>query len=296
MLLGNGGIGPLCEQGCLEEDPNPTQPGIFLGSGVTPDLCFDPSMQTDFDADGLSEFCEKNIAAAFAPELAVAASDNTEREPRWVAQPGQTTSGLGVRVVYMLAYYVDNGPLVLCESDPLSEFFAGDGACDGHFGDSEAITLDIYYNPAWSHWVLDRAIYSKHETNNVYIRPPNKAYPTLLKYPGKSGGYPRSFVAYSKHANYASDAACDAGGVLGSDSCLADTFERVTAGEPLNVGSYAVPYADCVHSANPTMPPEEIECFWTFKRFAGWLGGEPDAGAYRARLADLGFAPGYPFF
>lgn len=31
-----GRIQPLCQLGCLDEDPFPGGPGVYLGSGVTP--------------------------------------------------------------------------------------------------------------------------------------------------------------------------------------------------------------------------------------------------------------------
>lgn len=73
-------IGPLCQLGCVETDPNPSAPGVFLGSGVTPMQCFG-DMQTDADADGMGDFCEKSLAAAFAPELKYYSADNVGREP-----------------------------------------------------------------------------------------------------------------------------------------------------------------------------------------------------------------------
>ena len=60
------GIGPLCQAGCVETDPNPSAPGVFLGSSVTGELCGSVG-QTDHDDDGLSTFCEEHLADAFAP-------------------------------------------------------------------------------------------------------------------------------------------------------------------------------------------------------------------------------------
>lgn len=51
-----GGIQPLCKLGCMETDPYPDSAGVFLGSGVADDVCFNGS-QTDTDQDGLSTFC-----------------------------------------------------------------------------------------------------------------------------------------------------------------------------------------------------------------------------------------------
>ena len=190
----------------------------------------------------------------------------------------------------MLSYYTDDGPVVACEPEVIIELW-GDHACDGHFGDSEAIILDVYYQVDWQHWVLDRAAYSVHETYNGYWRVLSQTHPPALKYPDRAGGYPRAFVAYSKHANYSSDKECDNGGIFGSDNCLPDAYERVAAGAQLNMGSrtHHGPNQDCVHSGNPIMDPEVVECYWTEKRFGGWNTGLPNAGSYQSRLDDRGF-------
>jgi hypothetical protein len=82
----SGGIGPLCQLGCVETDPDPESAGVFLGSGVTDEVCF-AGGQTDTDLDGLSTFCEKILAGAFAPELWYASNDDVGGEPHWVARP-----------------------------------------------------------------------------------------------------------------------------------------------------------------------------------------------------------------
>lgn len=80
------GVTPMCELGCTETDPYPTANGLFLGSGVTPTVCFGDE-HTDLDADILSDFCEKNLAQAFAPELYYHFYDEVGREPYWLAEP-----------------------------------------------------------------------------------------------------------------------------------------------------------------------------------------------------------------
>jgi hypothetical protein len=89
----------------LELDPAPSAPGIFLGSGVTPATCINGA-QPDTDRDALADSCERSLAAAFAPELAYAASDRTTREPRWAARP---LSGGRVRLAYLLSLHLDLG-------------------------------------------------------------------------------------------------------------------------------------------------------------------------------------------
>lgn len=38
--------GTTCELGCIEPDPSPNEPGVFLGSGVTPQLCINGIIPT----------------------------------------------------------------------------------------------------------------------------------------------------------------------------------------------------------------------------------------------------------
>jgi hypothetical protein len=111
-------------------------------------------------------------------------------------------------------------------------------------------------------------------------------------YPGRKGGYPRSYVAYNKHANYGSEAACDSGGAFGFDNCLIDSYARVEAGAQLDIGSRAVhtPQQDCMPSSHPVYSQTgEIECYWTGSRFGGWIGAQPDAPGYSGRLSYWGF-------
>lgn len=277
---------PFCEQGCVESDSFPAQPGIFLGSGVTLDVCYGHA-HTDTDGDLLSDFCEKNLAAAFAPELAYSSTDDVSREPHWVAGPLLVGGEFaGVRIGYLLSYHVDRGT-----DDPACENQIADQWCRGHYGDSEAIFLDVYYRADWAHWILNAAYYSAHENYNWYQRT-TKEYPAALTYPDKKGGYPRAYVAYNKHANYKSEADCDSGGAFGFDTCLTDSYARVSAGEPLNLGSRSSHSAgqDCMGSSDPLFEDNgEIECYWTGSRFGGWIGTLPDAEGYSSRLAEWGF-------
>jgi hypothetical protein len=277
-------IQPLCKLGCGDTDPNPNAPGVYLGSGVTADLCIDGE-QTDTDQDLLSDFCEFNLGAAFAPELWYASNDDIGRESHWVAMP---VSGYPVvRIAYLLSYYQDNGT-----SSPLCNNSFGDGPCAGHYGDSEWIALDVRYNGTTHHWVLIDAYYSQHESMATYAQGTDD-YPMQLTYPSHPGAYPRSWVAFGKHANYGSQSECDSGGALGYDSCsLANSAVQVSAGGNLNLGSRSVHTTgqDCMISSNPILAPYGyIECYWTNRRFGGWSGSLPNSSAYSPKLSTLGF-------
>ena len=272
----------MCQLGCLDVDPNPAADGVYLDSGVTEGLCFGGE-QSDTDGDGLSTFCERALAAAFAPQLYYGAGDRVERESRWAARP--LPDGR-VRIVYMLGYYFDDGAVVPCSLPyPLQQLI-----CDGHWGDSETIGLDVEFDASTSHWVLKRAELSAHTEYNLYTIH-EYPYPNL-HYPERVGGYPRVWVAFSKHANYSSDRECDNGGTFDADTCISDTLVRVAAGGSLDVGSRAVHSAaqDCVASSNPLYSTNGVtECYWTNRPFTGWQGMTPSSPSYSSRLSHFGF-------
>ncbi len=280
-------VTPLCQEGCQEVDPFPNSPGIFLTSSTTPTKCEEGQLN-DSDVDGLSDDCETRLAAAFAPELYTAgALDNTGREPRWVAnlQP----SG-AIRIMYLISYYNDAG------STTFGCFLKPDD-CAPHVGDSEWIILDVKYVPSTTHWLLSAAYYSQHESWQTFLG--SGANPPALYYPNKSGGYPRSYVAQGKHANYGSLADCNAGGTAGSDDCSnVNTPSRLTGGVTLNMGSsghHAGIGQNCVVSANPLYyyyGSGKTECYWSGGRFRGWVPdsvGGGDADPYGPKLIYWGF-------
>jgi hypothetical protein len=277
----------LCQLGCIDPDPEPTAPGIALGSGVTALTCFNNSLQTDADADGLSDFCEKNIAAAFAPALKYTLADNVGREPRWVAKP--QAIGLSVRVAYLLSYYVDRGPVTSWCNNNLIDFFYRREACTGHDGDSELIVLEIRWDGG-GHWVLDKAMYSAHGKYNTYVKT-TLGYPALEYVGNIKGGAPTSYVSYQKHANYKSELDCDRGVVVVTDICTPQATARITAGAVNNLGSRLHQFVNCTRSANPIYSTStRQECYWTdANAFSGWHVGNPTATPYKTILNDIGF-------
>jgi hypothetical protein len=207
-------VTPMCQLGCQETDPFPAAPGVFLTSVVTPDNCFYGGY-TDLDQDDLGDLCEERLVTAFAPELAYGTNDQVGREPYWAAQSIERVGGPQARLMYLLSYHVDLGvEVLLCRQN-----LTPDWVCEGHYGDSEYIVLDVYYDDATQHWVLGTAYYSAHGTPNTYDRGTH-SHPPALTYPDNGGAYPRAYVSYGKHANYASISECNAGGFLGLDQCL----------------------------------------------------------------------------
>lgn len=275
-----------CQLGCNETDPNPSAPGIFLGSGITDLTCFDGE-QTDADGDGMSDFCENNLAPRFSPQLAISTGDEVGREPHFATRQLSTTKA---RIMYLLSYYVDRGPSTSWCNNNIIDVFSRE-ACHGHDGDSEWITLDVYYDRGTKHWVLDQAIYSQHTGSKAYTRGTGAS--PRIEYPNKTGGSPRAYVAYQKHANYASDSECDAGSILGTDTCNANSYEQVTAGGNVNIRSRAAHTSsqDCMRSTNPLYSGNGVvECYWTSRAFVGWHIGSPASNSeYSGKLASMGF-------
>lgn len=285
-----GGIVPMCQLGCMDSTPNPEAPGIYLGSGVTPELCIGGG-QSDHDGDGLSTYCESNLAAAFAPELRYEWGDEVGREPYWAARPASAVDASTVTIAYLISYYLDTGSTAWgCSVPP------GNYLCPGHNGDSEAIVLVVSYNDDTENWVLSRAHYSQHTTYGFY-KLGAQGYPSGLTYPGRPGGYPRAYVAVGKHANYNSISACNNGAFAATDDCShVDTSERIFVSAAYNVGSSTIQLIDCVPSRDPGYiyyGGGRQECYWSSGNFRGWIptsiGGTSAEPGYGSRLSAFGF-------
>lgn len=240
----DGAVTPMCQLGCIDPDPTPTYPGVFLGSGVTPYQCFTPGVQTDGDQDGLSDFCEKNLANAFAPAMVYDNSDDIRGEPRWIAQ----RLGDSVQVGYLFSYYNDLGAesTLQCKAGfPLLDPFFDLTSCNGHNGDSEQIYVVVLYDAETAHWVLKRARYYQHEGFTEFRTRFGKDYPILLEYAtdwgSAPGGKPRVWVSFQKHASYATQSDCNSGGTGFVDTCNNNQAQQVFfISVARNIGSQAV--------------------------------------------------------
>lgn len=283
--VANTRVGADCLPGCTEVDPNDDKPGYYLSSAVTGNACANTA-STDTDGDGLTDRCERDLAAAFAPELYYYSHDEVGREPKWVAR--WLVKYYTVRIGYLLSYYRDAGTIQ-----------AGCGSsCGGHHGDSEAIFLDVTYNSTTKHWVLKTAHYSAHTSTLVYDGVTGRKNTNYrLEYPHQPQGYPRAWVAIAKHANYATRAECEAGN-FGYDYCdRNNAAARVAAGGWLNIGSRARHTAaqDSTLSVNPNYVyygRGRYEAYWTTKDFAGWVPNSVSgarSSPYSTKLAAFGF-------
>jgi hypothetical protein len=286
-------VGPACLPGCTDTDPNPTYPGVYLSSFVNPEEC---RVGTDEDLDRLSRRCENDLAYAFAPSMRHHSGDYVQREGYWAAQWENYNT---VKILYMFGYYVDEGVQgsnnhTACELSSLSL------ECDGHSGDSEHVVLYARYNEITQHWLLYSASLSHHGGHILAIAG-TKGYLTGFAYSRKFGADPIIWVAQGKHANYPSQAACDAGNgggylvdlIFSYDTCGGNnSFFRATTGGTRNIGSNAKRILNCILSQNPFYqdPPRRAECFWSDPRFYGWqLDRTTSAAGYSEALTHHGF-------
>lgn len=305
-------VKPPCQAGfCGGGDPNPTAIGIYIASTITESAFFGDAL-TDTDGDGLADICEENIAATFNPELRYCSCDVTwGHEPVYVVKPATYGDGKRVvRIMYMPSYYADGGV---------------DNWGGAHPGDSEAIVLDVRYDPDTEHWILNAAMLSQHiayfwylagsgsneDGEHVWWETWNTAgldinwhvtdglYPDQFDYVnGHGGGVPIVWVAPNKHANYPSAAACDDGGGLagfGEDNCQGNSlFAYMSLSDGTNgarnLGSSASKRLNCIASYSP---PIELnhhpECFSTDPKFTGWSGLANGATPYSLRLSVWNF-------
>jgi hypothetical protein len=289
-------ITPACLPGCTDVDPDPEAPGIYLSNFVYPTNCF--SVGTDTDQDGLSDRCENDIALAFAPRMRYHQGDDVGRESYWAAK----REGGMIRVIYLLGYYFDLGLInsndyIACKLSSVGGILA---SCDGHHGDSEHIVLTLSYNSTTRHWLLDRAALSHHDGYIQTTKPKGALYPSM-QWGNKIGGAPLIWVAQGKHANYPTQAACDAGNgggflidlVFSYDTCSGNnSFYTPNSGGQRNIGSQLQQLKGCVPSENPFYQvPRREECFWSASRFYGWqIDRTTSSTGYRAHLIRWGFA------
>lgn len=172
---------PLCQAGCIETDPNPDSAGVYLSSSVTPDMCIGGGY-SDYDQDGLGDKCERDLAVAFAPTMNYNRGDDVRRESYWAAR----ASGSSILIEYQFGYYLDLGT---AENYTACKIFTGGelvAECDGHHGDSEAVTLTATYEADTQHWLLTRASLSVHETYLV-MNAGSSGYVNGLQYQRKRG-------------------------------------------------------------------------------------------------------------
>jgi hypothetical protein len=295
---------PDCIAGCMDPDPAPGSPGVYIaGTEYTWSGCTGEAI-TDSDADGLSDDCEQILAHTFAPHLDFQTYDDVRREPRWAARPSTNSS---VIILYMLSYWEDGG------DTGASSFWCGAAlpflhpeGCEGHAGDSEFIAEDVRYDATTHHWVLYSVAGSKHTGSSVWGLTGASLidlYGSVLQYVGAARSAPTIWVADGKHANYGSQAECsDLGATFlaiqfNSDACDTDRYVvqlDIGLQNVNNVGSIGHHLVDCVKTAytsHPDYASHATECYWTPKKFHGWWNSTSNVGQlnYSDVLSAFGF-------
>jgi len=260
---------PACLPGPSPEDPNPNAPGYFIGPAYTMDNCKSIGISVDADNDGFDDKCELFLALRFAPLLTTNPGEiylsretffaANDRPAGWFGTPVEH-----VEIFYLLGYHWDIG----------------------HPGDSEFIALRVEYNAITKHWELQGGFLSAHW--NTVSNSSEDLLASQFSMPDKALGYPRVWVSKNKHANYRTKSKCNAGSILGSDTCNGNVdderVEILLNGR--NIGSSGSPnFANGVASATPLIYPG-LEYFWTDGvDFCGWLGQQPGcAGGYEQSL------------
>ncbi|MEX2049156.1 MAG: hypothetical protein WEB90_06235 [Gemmatimonadota bacterium] len=250
----------------------------------------------DSDLDGLSDLCEIELAAAYAPVLVTSPS-----ACNWDASSGRLVGGYlfgaepvgdRIRLLYLPAYLMDcgwSGPKCL---------LSWGGGCDPHAADSEVIAIDLAPG-ADGAWSAERVFLSAHCFDDRACRWYDALELDWLE------GAPYVWVAEGKNANYPSRAACDSGH-WHFDTCDRNdrSYRFPVESERQNIGSALRPFPAhtddpaCVaageipHLADaPGTDSRAVECLWTDVAFRGWAGPEA-AGVtgyarYFAELADL---------
>ena len=280
---------------CEGEPGSGTPPGgVTLPSPYTLYYCIGvesgPLNSTnDADNDGLRDDCERELAHAFRPVLAMSSADEApENEPYWAVARAESPVGTPVvaKILYALSYYRDPGSV---------------GGLYAHDGDTEWIMIEVDHTTG-STWRLQFATLSAHWGVGSGADQTARYQGDDLEYPYESRGRPRVWVARNKHANYRSASVCNN---AWNDDC--NTFSGTTYRdlwfEPgANLGNYfhqvspnvATRLVDCVYSRyQGTNGFPGQECYWTnMNYFAGWQGNHGQVvstTAYRDVLNFFGF-------
>ncbi|MEQ9569760.1 MAG: hypothetical protein RLN75_06180 [Longimicrobiales bacterium] len=171
----------------------------------------------------------------------------SSREPAFAV----VDDGVGIRIMYLLAYHYDSG------WDHLPWPWSA-----GHAGDSEFVVITL--DPNGSNWEITSMITSAHwDTIGDW------SWVAQGDEIGAFGTNPLVFVSKGKHGNYHTLNRCQDHYY---DDCLpsaapVESLSSVDA-STRNVGSSGYPMMDCVasHSGKPG-----VECFWNPIVFGGWL-------------------------
>ena len=282
------------DQACEEPTSGggPPTPGLLLGQSWA--TCTNTTLRdeqrtlasVDSDADGVTDFCEQEVAAAFGPYM----NQRTEEFFGESMLLGEYYHGVNqvagvsqtLRLVFLPAYFEDRGTNL-----------PGD---DYKPGDSEFFVIDVRFSDVSGRWYTVGAHMSQHGEWPSYN-------PTQLEYKDNVfQGTPLVYVADLKHAHYPTDRDCDNGGDWegtnfgNTDECHGTRILVKYPVDPaFNVGSYAYPLGrQKARRPHPSgmFDPEATESMWAWE-FCGWQGCF-SLGGYAPVLEAYGFFPAPP--
>ena len=266
------GLGPR-DNPCPRTGSSATKIALRLPSGFGRDECREGS---DSDADGLSDACEYEVAATFAPALMINWSKTSPRDEYYVVMPGQ---GVRIMIFYALGYHYDRGDTGFTEHD----------------GDSEFIVMSVIPpTEAGYAWLLDEAYLSAHHLDD---RADSSERIGSEEMETDGYGRPLVWVSENKQANYASQDKCNNGGYtqlwMNADDCGEnDTLAYFAVYENGNLGQYSRrTYPPCSVPSRHGGMTNRYECYWFYGAFHGWM-PPPNSGsgtAYRIHLRHFDF-------
>jgi hypothetical protein len=255
--------------------PVPFQGGIQLAPDITMSDCT-ANLDVDADHDGFRDECEYQLASAFRPLMHVSYLDGTlARDSYWAVRRDPATNR--VHVFYALAYLRDGGT-------PNTGLFS-------HAGDSEFIIVQLHHAGSGL-WQMDAATLSAHWQEGWGLDGTGTWGYQDFNFTLGFRGRPDVWVAEEKHANYKTQAQCDAGAFY-KDTCDQNTMLQ----EPLvarernlgNGGSVGTHLRDCVGTT--VISTSRYECFWdpAWYSFWGWQSATTGATPYHDSLGWYGF-------
>lgn len=249
------------------------KPGsVYLPDSVTYSQCRNVDV-LDADFDSLEDYCEWELAQAFAPLI-------------WF-DDGECCRSMQS---YFAARLVD----ALGYEESVGIFYAlGYNDDSGHIGDSEWISLFITFQNG--RWYLLGGHYSAHwqaigDRSNTY-------FADEFEYPGQRQGRPIAYSANGKHANYNTADRCHlTWQVFWADHCGKARGTYVTLAGNLGGGHpWERKLEDCVGSWESEDSEGHFldgrECFWSHDTFDGWhhFGDGSGVTPYREALDYFGW-------
>jgi hypothetical protein len=243
----------------------------------------------DSDEDGVTDFCEQEVASAFGPLM----NQRTEEFFGESMLLGEYYHGVNkiagvsqtLRLVFIPAYFMDQGTRIL-----------GVAVEPPKPGDGEFFVIDVRFSDVSGRWYTVGAFMSQHGEWPSYN-------PTQLEYQNNVfQGTPLVYVANWTQAHYPTDRNCDQGGDWeGTDLGNTDECDgnRILVKYPVdpafNFGSYDKPLGrQKARRPHPSQrfDPEATESMWTWD-FCGWQGCL-SLGGFADVLKTYGFFPPPP--